>query len=107
MNYNNSDYNRMRRDAVKRTHEMYNNSAQKAEKTTSEAHYAPKNNQSECSSSSDTPSNNNNPLTGLLSGIFSGNKIDNDKLIIILLIVILAKEGADLKLLIALGYIII
>ena len=50
--------------------------------------------------------NNSNPLNGLLSGFFTDGKIDNDKIIIIALIFILAKEGADLKLLIALGYIL-
>jgi hypothetical protein len=50
--------------------------------------------------------NNSNPLNSLLSGIFSDGKIDNDKIIIIALIVLLAKEGADIKLLMALGYIL-
>lgn len=44
----------------------------------------------------------NNPLTG----IFGSGKPDNDKIIIIALIVILAREGADIKLLLALGYIL-
>ena len=38
--------------------------------------------------------------------IRDSGKLDNDKIIIIALIVILAKEGADLKLLLALGYIL-
>lgn len=50
-----------------------------------------------------------NPSQGrknMLSGLFSDGKLDNDKIIIIALIVILAKEGADIKLLLALGYIL-
>lgn len=47
-----------------------------------------------------------NPIGNLLSGLFSDGKIDNDRVIIIILIIILAKNGADLKLLIALGYIL-
>ena len=54
-----------------------------------------------------TDEKNSNPLNGLLSNLFSGGKLDSDKLIILILIAILAKEGVDLKLLIALGYIII
>lgn len=50
--------------------------------------------------------NNSNFFGGLLSGLFTDGKIDNDKILIIALIIILAKEGADLKLLIALGYIL-
>lgn len=50
--------------------------------------------------------NSTGGLNGLLSGIFPDGKLDNDKIIIIALIVILAKEGADLKLLLALGYIL-
>lgn len=41
-----------------------------------------------------------------LSAIFGSGKPDNDKIIIIALIVILAREGADIKLLLALGYIL-
>ncbi len=49
---------------------------------------------------------NSNPLNGMLSNFLSGGTLDSDKFIIIILIVILAKEGVDLKLLLALGYII-
>lgn len=45
-------------------------------------------------------------LNSLLSGFFTDGRPDNDKIIIIALIVILAREGADLKLLLALGYIL-
>ena len=46
---------------------------------------------------------------GLLKNLGIGGingKFDNDTIIIVLMIIILAKEGADLKLLLALGYIL-
>lgn len=52
--------------------------------------------------------NNSSPIGGLLDGFLGdGKKIDQDKIIIIMLIILLARQGADLKLLLALGYIII
>lgn len=50
--------------------------------------------------------NPSNPLSGLLSGLFSDGKPDADKIIIIALILLLAREGTDLTLLMALGYIL-
>lgn len=50
--------------------------------------------------------NQNSFAANLLRNFFTGQKADNDKIIVILLIILLAREGADLKLLIALGYII-
>lgn len=41
-----------------------------------------------------------------LADFFGSGGVDNDKIIIIALIVILAREGADIKLLLALGYIL-
>lgn len=51
--------------------------------------------------------NSADPISSLLSGIFQGGKLDSDKLMIMALIIVLAREGADMKLLIALGYILI
>ncbi|MDO5559989.1 MAG: hypothetical protein Q4F95_10370 [Oscillospiraceae bacterium] len=50
-----------------------------------------------------------NDMMGKIFSLVSGekSKIDKDFLIILLFIIILAKEGADLKLLIALGYILL
>lgn len=51
--------------------------------------------------------NNSNPIGGLLDGFLGdGKKVDQDKIIIIMLIILLARQGADIKLLLALGYII-
>ncbi len=49
---------------------------------------------------------NKKDFNDILKNIFDG-KIDNDKLIIIALMILLAKEGADIKLIIALGYILL
>jgi len=49
---------------------------------------------------------NKNDLNDILNKIFDG-KIDSDKLIIIALMILLLKEGADIKLIIALGYILL
>lgn len=61
-------------------------------------------------SDEDKKKNESGGLFGLAGGILENlgikGKLDNDKIIIIIMIIILAREGADLKLLIALGYIL-
>lgn len=47
-----------------------------------------------------------NPLSGIFDMLREG-EIDSDKLMIIALMVILAREGADMKLILALGYILL
>lgn len=116
MDYSKQDINFMRQDALRRTREMHSrsgynkNNVQARENPTVSSETFTKNEDSKNnhnkSSSSVSYKNNSNPLNGLLSGIFTDGKIDNDKIIIIALIFILAKEGADLKLLISLGYIL-
>lgn len=126
MNYSNPDMNYMRRDALRRTREMHRqninrNDVQaqrkpdsvmpfsapppeikpepehKEEKKAVPRQHVPQNNSGKQRSGG---------LNNLLSGFFTDGKPDNDKIIIIALIVILAREGADLKLLLALGYIL-
>ncbi len=46
-------------------------------------------------------------ITGSISKLFSDFSIDEEKLLILILIYILYKNGADIKLLLALGYLII
>lgn len=115
MNYSRSDIESMRRDALRRTREMHNKvssnesnvQANKSPEHSKEKEPDPseKKASEECSTKRVAPQNVN-PLNNLFSGLFSGEKMDSDKLILILLIFVLAKEGADLKLLIALGYIL-
>lgn len=55
--------------------------------------------------------NSNSSLFGMADSIldrlgFGKGKLDNEKVVIIIMIIILAREGADLKLLLALGYIL-
>jgi hypothetical protein len=45
-------------------------------------------------------------ISGLLDGIFPDLKLDEEKLIVIFLLIILARNGADMKLLLALGYLL-
>lgn len=45
-------------------------------------------------------------LDGLLGNLLPGIRIDQDKIIIVMLIILLARDGADIKLLIALGYLL-
>ena len=108
MDYSQSDINHMRQDALRRTREMHSRSGYSKNnvqaKISSEQFKINENERKENASA--VYKNNSNPLNGLLSGFFTDGKIDNDKIIIIALIFILAKEGADLKLLIALGYIL-
>lgn len=110
MDYSQSEIDFMRKDALRRTREMHshaNNGKNNVQadnlsqvmKETFQDHKQEKNQKF-------LKEKSGNPLNDILSGLFSGEKIDNDKFIIIILIVILAKEGVDLKLLIALGYII-
>lgn len=116
MDYSKQDINFMRQDALRRTREMHSrsghnkNNVQARENPTVSSETFVKNDESKNNfnktSSSVSYKNNSNPLNGLLSGIFTDGKLDNDKIIIIALIFILAKEGADLKLLISLGYIL-
>ncbi len=117
MNYSQSDIDFMRKDALRRTREMHRsvNNGKNNQKNPNEK------NSNSCEEKSEQHTENNNSqhyekkeskasadsMSNLISGLFQGGKIDNDKLIIIFLIIFLAKEGVDLKLLIALGYILI
>lgn len=53
------------------------------------------------------PIHNETPVNkGFLEGIFPDIKIDEEKALIIFLLIILARNGADMKMLIALGYLL-
>lgn len=114
LNYSQSDMNFMRQEALRRTREMHR--PNRYDKNNVQAAKMPSSHTQEAAAEQNKKSMNTPPpevkkssaggLNGLLSGIFSDGKLDNDKIIIIALIVILAKEGADLKLLLALGYIL-
>ena len=124
----NSDFNNMRNDAIFRAREMQrrsqshnagsntDNSAKSAEEqpeaaeSIAEKSEAPVHAQPadgfEKQTRKTTPRHNGGFLDGILSRLGIGGSLDSDKIVIILLIIILAREGADLKLLLALGYIL-
>jgi hypothetical protein len=53
------------------------------------------------------PIHNETPVNkGFLEGLFPDIKIDEEKALIIFLLIILARNGADMKMLIALGYLL-
>lgn len=53
------------------------------------------------------PIHNEMPVNkGFLEGLFPDIKIDEEKALIIFLLIILARNGADMKMLIALGYLL-
>lgn len=115
MNYSRSDIEAMRRDALRRTREMHNKvspvkpdvQANKSPEPSKEKAPNPSSEKiAEEYGTKKAAPQNSNPLNNLFSGLFSGEKMDSDRLMLILLIFVLAKEGADLKLLIALGYIL-
>ena len=109
LNYSQSEMNFMRQDALRRTREMHRQN--RIDKNNVQAAKMPASHTQEPASGQDKRKKADTPpqevkksstggLNGLLSGIFPDGKLDNDK------IIILAKEGADLKLLLALGYIL-
>lgn len=118
MDYDNQDMNFMRRDALRRTREMHRQGDQRYNVQAHPPHTAiPIHNESEsdfqnaaenCTPQMQSlPERNFKKKQGsIFSGLFSGENTDSDLILIIALIVILSKEGADLKLLIALGYIL-
>ena len=121
MPYSQSDINNMRQDALRRTREMHrqsrNSNVQAAipievkESEPEKETVAEEIKQEQFKKAIDTPKQNKkggNFIGNILSDILGseGGKLDSDKIIIIALIFILAKEGADLKLLLALGYIL-
>ncbi|HBN11194.1 MAG TPA: hypothetical protein DD392_04440 [Ruminococcus sp.] len=95
--YNKQNFNNMKNEAVRSAREMQKK--------------APDSSCTDTAENNTGSSNNNNGLFGLAGGflknlgITDGN-FDSDKMVIILMIIILAREGADLKLLLALGYIL-
>ncbi|MBE6845173.1 MAG: hypothetical protein E7508_05580 [Ruminococcus sp.] len=106
MEYSRSEIDFMRKDALRRTREMHSKAGGKSVNVQAEEPEAKQQHEMPHGSSLKEQNKKNDPLSSMLSGLFSGGRIDSDRLIIIMLIIMLAREGADLKLLIALGYIL-
>ena len=109
MNYSPSDIEHMREDALRRTREMHS----RARGTGSREQR--RNSDSEPRESVDVQAETVKALplkekesseSSFFGGILPNMKVDGDTLLIMLLIIILANEGADMKLLLALGYIL-
>lgn len=123
--YDKRQLSRMRQDAIRRTQEMYRRSA------VSTSHYSQGREQKSPAEGDSSHTEEKIPVqlhnktagqkpsqdilhtaskNSFLKGLFSSSadgKIDTDKLMIIALIVILAREGADIKLILALAYILL
>lgn len=112
----NRQMNRMRQEAIRRSQEMHKRSMVNA------SHYSqgnstggdrpPENSQIKPEGAATTPQTvgqnrkNELQLSEIIDGIFHG-KLDSDKLMILLLMIVLIKEGADMKLILALAYILL
>lgn len=79
------------------------------EKEKLETPKTPPHQEEENKSTSRNIGNSNNILQGLLNNLFPDKKgkIDTDTVIIVILLIILAREKVDIKLLLALGYLLI
>lgn len=116
--YDNRQMNKMRQDAIRRSQEMHRRSMvtsshySQGQQKKSEAETEPEQRNAEPqpvqnSRAAASPAVKKEfQLPEALGKLFDG-KIDSDKLVIIALMVILAKEGADMKLILALGYILL
>lgn len=106
--YSNRQMNKMRQDAIRRSQEMYSRSA------VNSSHYSEDRREdtappAENKSAENKPTDKKQPGMQLNKFLedFLGDSIDADKLLIAALIWLLIKEGADKKLIIALGYILL
>ena len=108
--------NRMRQEAIRRSQEMHKrsmvSSSHYSQGSTSAGDLPPKQSRTESdkseirSGSAGIEYRKDSQLSEFVDSIFQG-KLDSDKLMILLLMIILIKEGADLKLILALGYILL
>lgn len=107
--YDNRQFNAMRNDAIRRSREMYQNSMVNTSHYSQADNYKKKQEEpkiDKIEQVNNIKSVNNKPmLPENISKIFDG-KLDTEKLTIIALMIILAKDGADMKLILALGYIL-
>jgi len=87
--------NRMRQEAIRRSKEMYSRAGLNTPKT-----------EENLSQSPQLPGPAKDKLSGLIDELFGGS-LDGDKLLIAALLLLLIREGADIKLILALGYILL
>lgn len=118
MNYSRPGSGSMRSEALRRTRELRrrnnetdNPQMKSVERPESDLHEEKQNFEKKADSAKNNCAEkhtrkNNAMAKNPFSALFSDGKADSDKIIIIVLILILAREGADIKLLLALGYIL-
>ncbi len=105
--YSRQNFKNMKQEAVRTAKEMHQKTCENNNNNNSV--------KSDCqpvpAKSIENCGNSNGSLFGIADSIldrlgFGKGKLDNEKVVIIIMIIILAREGADLKLLLALGYIL-
>ena len=95
----NGDFNRMQEEALNRLREM-----QRRSRT---AVNQPKQSQPDPKPQPQQPKSQSPPRPDALKSLFGDVKIDSEKALILLMLFVLYKNNADLKLLLALGYLLI
>ena len=95
----NGDFNRMQEEALNRLREM-----QRRSRT---AVNQPKQSQPDPKPQPQQPKSQSPPRPDALKSLFGDIKIDSEKALILLMLFVLYKNNADLKLLLALGYLLI
>lgn len=109
VDYSRAELNSMRMDAMRRTREMHSRAEKKPESRSSGQRES-KGVQADFSAEKNTkqPGETLNQVNkSFIEELLPNVKMDGDKLLVILLVVLLAREGADMKLLLALLYIML
>ncbi len=98
----NRDFDRMQREAIDRVREMQRRARNVPSGNAPKAPPKP-----EATPPQQVVHNSPKPQTGSVSELLSGIKIDEEKALIGLLIYVLYKNGGDIKLMLALGYLLL
>lgn len=109
--YNRQNFSSMKNEAVRNAREMHRRTADSPENQKSDNIRTDDSNTSSAQNFQQSVNGNSGGILRIADSFFenigiSKGKLDSDKIIVILMIIMLAREGADLKLLLALGYII-
>lgn len=109
--YNRQNFSNMKNEAVRNAREMHKRTADSPEKKNSDNNKTDDVGTSSAQNFQQSANGNSGGILRIADSFFenigiSKSKLDSDKIIVILMIIMLAREGADLKLLLALGYII-
>ncbi len=95
------EVNRMRQDAIRRSQEMHRRAGRNY------SHYSQGGMKGDMPPLPEsTASKPSDPVSGIIADIF-GSPADSDKLLIAALLLLLIREGGDIRLILALGYILL